>query len=90
MPPAYHIGAQNIAIRLGYKSPRMVRKLIIKEGLPVYRRVIKIPTGTSRAFAISESALTAWELSKGRLCTQRVLADEETKRLQRLSAPKRV
>ena len=86
MPPAYHIGAQNIAIRLGYKSSNMVRRLIIREGLPVYRRAKKTPRGACMTLAISESALTAWELSKGRAEVQKSIAKAELKAEQRLTA----
>ena len=63
----YHIGAKAIAARLGYKSTHVIHKLIIREGLPCYKRIVKNANGTGsyRALAISESALTAWELAKG-------------------------
>ena len=90
MPPAYHIGAQNIAIRLGYKSSRMVQKLVLREHLPVYKRSMKHRTGACKVLAISESALTAWELAKGQQFVSKMLAHSELKREQQLTAPKRV
>lgn len=65
MSVPYYLGAKNIAIRLGYKSPHVVHKLIIREALPCYKRAIRSRTGAYRTLCISESALTAWELSKG-------------------------
>lgn len=61
----YYLGAKQIAARLGYKSPRMVMKLMLRDGLPVYKRSKKHRTGACHVLAISESALVAWELSKG-------------------------
>ena len=66
MASPYHIGAQNIATRLGYKSQKMVMKLVARDGLPVYKRYERHRTGCCMKLAISESALTAWEISKGR------------------------
>ena len=86
MPPAYHIGAQAIAERLGYRSTKAVTRLILQEGLPVYKRSKKNPVGCTRVLAISESALTAWELSKGRIEVQRRVAKAEAQRLERLTA----
>jgi len=67
MASPYHIGAQNIARRLGYRSRNMVYKLIDRDGLPAYKRYQKNPRGTGSylVLVISESALTAWELAKG-------------------------
>ena len=62
----YHIGAQAIAARLGYKSRRMVDTLIRREGLPVYKRSHQPrPNVCWKVLAISEEALVMWELAKG-------------------------
>lgn len=65
MSVPYYIGAKAIAARLGYKSTRIVSTLIVRDGLPVYKRSKVHRTGACRCLAISESAITAWELSKG-------------------------
>ena len=77
MASPYHIGTKAIAARLGYKSPRMVRKLAIREGLPVHRRAVTHRTGAIIKLAISESALTAWEVSKGREYVMRARAKRD-------------
>ena len=79
MASPYHIGTKNIAARLGYKSPKMVRKLAIREGLPVHRRAVTHRTGAIIKLAISESALTAWEVSKGRVYVMKARAEEARK-----------
>ena len=79
MAVPYYIGQLQIAARLGYKSPRMVRKLAVRDGLPIYERIIKIPTGAYKAYCISESAVTAWELSKGQRMINKLRAAEEVK-----------
>ena len=82
----YYLGAKAIAARLGYRTPKMVNRLVLRDGLPVYKRIQKNKIGCSRVLAISESALTAWELSKGRLYGQRKLAEEQLKLEQRRTA----
>ena len=77
MASPYHIGAQNIATRLGYKSKRMVWKLVLTDGLPVYKRYVKTKTTRYTALCISESALTAWELAKGRAYVSAMRARQE-------------
>ena len=75
----YYIGAKQILERLAYKSPRMITKLIERDGLPVYKRVGKTKTGqrgAHRCWCISESAVTAWELAMG----QRTVNQMRTKR----------
>lgn len=65
MSVPYYIGAKAIAERLGYRSPKMVMKLVERAALPVYKRQIKHRTGSVMAFAISESAITSWEIVQG-------------------------
>ena len=65
MSVPYYIGAKAIAERLGYKSPALVMRLVERAGLPVYKRRVRHRTGCIIAFAISESAITAWELTQG-------------------------
>ena len=67
MAVPYYFGQQAIAERLGYKSAHTIRRLILKQGFPAYRRVERNRhgRGAHRAWCISESAITAWELSKG-------------------------
>ena len=68
MSVPYYIGAKAILERLSYKSPRMITKLIERDGLPVYKRVGKTRAGQRsphRCWCISEAAITAWELAMG-------------------------
>ena len=69
-----YLGRKAIVERLGYKSPRVLTNLMIREGLPAYRRIVKTPTTQYRIWAISESALTAWELAKGQMWVAKVRA----------------
>ena len=67
MSVPYYIGQQAIARRLGLKSPRVITKLAIRDSLPIYPRRVRNKDGRGwhTAFAISESAITAWELTQG-------------------------
>lgn len=77
MAVPYYIGAKAIAERLGYKNPKTVTRLAIRAGLPIYKRVYPLKTGgTYRTYAISESAITAWELVQG----QRMVAKLQERR----------
>lgn len=71
MSVPYYLGMQAIAERLGYKNRKTVMKLVIREGLPIYKRRIRTRTGATHAYSISESAVTAWEIAKG----QRTVAE---------------
>ena len=69
MPPAisgYYFGEQAIAHRLGFRSKRIVTRLALTAGLPIYPRRRPNPHGKGwhRTYAISESAITAWELAR--------------------------
>lgn len=65
MSVAYYLGTKAILARLGYKSPKVLTRLIVNDGLPVYKRVGKTASGRAahRCWCISESAMTAWEIS---------------------------
>ena len=65
MSVPYYIGMTAMAHRLGYKNRKTAMKFVIREGLPIYQRYLKHRTGRVKAYCISESALTAWELAKG-------------------------
>lgn len=76
MAVQYYIGAKAILERLAYKSPRVLTKLILRDGLPVYKRVGQISTGRARhrCWAISESAITAWEIAMGQKYVNQIRA----------------
>jgi hypothetical protein len=89
MSVPYYLGAQAIAERLGYspKNSRIVKRLAVQDGLPIYKRRKKTKNkGFVTAFCISESALTAWELAKGRETVQRLIAEQELKQLNKRNA----
>ena len=68
MSVPYYIGAKAILARLAYKSPKMIQTLIDRDGLPVYKRIGMTKTGQRsphRCWCISESAVTAWEITMG-------------------------
>ena len=82
----YYLGAKAIAQRLGYKSPRMVTKMIVCEALPCYKRAERNRSGIGyhMAWCISESAVTAWEIARGqRFVAQRRAAIAKTKEAKR-------
>ena len=82
MSVPYYIGQQAIARRLGLKSPKVILKLALRDSLPVYPRRVRNKTGKGwhTAFAISESAITAWEISKG----QRFVAELRARQARKL------
>ena len=86
MAVPYYFGQQAIAERLGYKSKNMVIRLIQREGLPCYVRRQRNASGRGahQAYTISESAITAWELSKGAQTVQKVRARAELKKLKKM------
>ena len=66
MSVPYYIGAKAIAERLGYKDSKTVIRLLIRDGLPIHKRRRVLKTGGFvTSWAISESAITAWELVQG-------------------------
>lgn len=82
MAVPYYIGAKAILERLAYKSPRMITKLIERDGLPVYKRVGKTKTGqrgAHRCWCISESAVTAWEIAMGQRFVNQLRAKKALK-----------
>lgn len=79
MSVPYYIGAKAIAERLGYRSTRMVMKLVERDNLPVYKRVKKTRTGACTCLAISESAITAWEITKGQQFVNQTKAKRRAK-----------
>ena len=82
MAVPYYIGAKAILERLAYKSPRMITKLIERDGLPVYKRVGMTKTGqrsSYRCWCISESALTAWEIAMGQRTVNQLRAKRAIK-----------
>lgn len=82
MGMTYYIGAKQILERLAYKSPRMITKLIERDGLPVYKRVGKTKTGQRgrcRCWCISEAAITAWELAMGQRTVNQLRAKRAAK-----------
>lgn len=86
MPVAYYIGAKAILARLAYKSPKMITKLIERDGLPVYKRIGSTKDGKRaghRCWCISESALTAWELTMGQRCVNQLRAKRLAKQEQK-------
>ena len=88
MAVPYYFGQQAIAERLGYKSPHTVQRLIEYDILPAYQRIQKNRNGRGnhKAWCISESAITAWELTKGAESIRRYKAMREQRRLKRSGA----
>jgi len=87
MSVAYYIGAKAIAERLGYKNTKTVTRLAIRQGLPIYKRILPLKSGgTYRTYAISESAITAWELVQGQRCVAQLQARRAQKEEQRMHA----
>jgi len=87
----YYIGSSAIAERLGYspRNSRIVKRLAVEEGLPIYKRRKQIKNKAYViAFAISESALTAWELAKGAAMVKQLRAQQEHKALDKANALK--
>ena len=82
--PSYYVGEKAIAERLGLRSLRAVTRLILRYGLPVYprRRQNYSGKGVHTAYAISESAISAWELARGREFAQKLRTRAEAKQLQ--------
>ena len=76
MSVPYYLGTKAILERLGYRSPKVLTRLIVKDGLPVYKRVGKTKDnngrGRHRCWCISESAITAWEIALGQKYVQEV------------------
>lgn len=84
MSVPYYIGARAIAERLGYRNPKTVIRLAIREGLPISKRNVPLKTGGfQRHWAISESALTAWELVAGQRAVSRLRARQEQRSEER-------
>lgn len=88
MAVPYYIGEHAIAQRLGLRSPRVITKLAISDGLPIYPRRIRNKSGKGyhRAYAISESAITAWELTQGMRFTAQLRARRALKLEQKQGA----
>ena len=82
--PSYYVGEKAIAVRLGLRSLRTVTRLILRDHLPVYprRRRNYSGRGWHTAYAISESAISAWELAKGRQFVLQLKARVQAKQEQ--------
>ena len=78
MAVPYYIGARAIADRLGYKSTKTIIRLAYKQGLPIHKRSVPTKTGRVLKYAISESAITAWELVRGQRECDRLRVKAET------------
>lgn len=75
MSVPYYIGAKAIAERLGYKDTKIVVRLMERDALPAFKRRRVLKTGGFvTSWAISESALTAWELVQGQRYVNEVRA----------------
>lgn len=77
----YHIGAPAIAKRLGYRSPKVIRRLYLEKGLPVLRR--RNGKNPALTWMISEPLVLYWELTCARLQRQADLAELEAKARRR-------
>ena len=86
MAVPYYFGQQAIAERLGYKSPHPIQRLIAEGSFPAYKRRKKNARGNGNhwAWCVSESALTAWELSMGAQAMRQYRIEAETRRLKKL------
>jgi hypothetical protein len=87
MSVPYYLGAQAIAERLGYKDTKVVMRLHLERGLPIYKRAERLKHGGFvRKWAISESAITAWELMQGQRSIQAMQHKRDLKQQQNRTA----
>jgi hypothetical protein len=89
MSVPYYLGAAAIAERLGYKDTKVVMRLHIERGFPMYKRAMPLKQGGYvRMWATSESAITAWELLQGQRSSQQQRQKRDEKAEQALHALK--
>jgi hypothetical protein len=87
MSVPYYLGAQAIAERLGYKDTKVVMRLHIEQGLPMYKRAQRLKHGGfTYMWAASESMIAAWEMLQGQRSSQQFRQKRESKRLDALHA----